>query len=212
MVLYLSGLSLGGTATTVSMETASADGSSSLAITFYEDRAGTLQVSATDTCTYTVEPNGRVTLGSVTQSCGSNPPVFYLAGLNTGFIVDTAPGVDAGSFEPQSAGPFNNASLSGNFFGGIAEVAMQTEQAEVDPVAPNSGGSMTGTTDISSTSAQDAGSCFLAATYAVNSDGTFSVSTSGGAVAGIIISSSKFVMFSPATFLTANPTLLVMQK
>ncbi|MGD0226113.1 MAG: putative Ig domain-containing protein [Terriglobia bacterium] len=212
MVLYLSGLSLGGTATTVSMETASADGSSSLAITFYEDRAGTLQVSATDTCTYTVEPNGRVTLGSVTQSCGSNPPVFYLAGLNTGFIVDTAPGVDAGSFEPQSAGPFNNASLSGNFFGGIAEVAMQTEQAEVDPVTANGSGNMTGTTDISSMSAQDAGSCFLAATYAVNSDGTFSVSTSGGAVAGIIISSSKFVMFSPATFLTANPTLLVMQK
>ncbi len=33
MVLYLSGLSLGGTATTVSMETATADGSSSLAIT-----------------------------------------------------------------------------------------------------------------------------------------------------------------------------------
>ena len=120
-----------------------------MAITFYEDRAGTMQVSATDTCAYTVEPNGRVTLGSATQTCGSNPPVFYLAGLNTGFIVDTAPGVDMGSFEPQSAGPFNNASLAGSFFGGMAEVAMQTEQAEVDPVAANGSAGMTGTADIS---------------------------------------------------------------
>lgn len=212
MVLYLSGLSLAGTGTTVSMETASADGTSSMAITFYEDRAGTMQVSATDTCAYTVEPNGRVTLGSATQTCGSNPPVFYLAGLNTGFIVDTAPGVDMGSFEPQSAGPFNNASLAGSFFGGMAEVAMQTEQAEVDPVAANGSAGMTGTADITSMSAQDAGSCFLAATYTVNADGTFSVSSSDGAVAGIIISSSKFVMFSPATFLTATPTLLVVEK
>ena len=71
---------------------------------------------------------------------------------------------------------------------------------------------MTGTADITSMSAQDAGSCFLAATYTVNADGTFSVSSSDGAVAGIIISSSKFVMFSPATFLTATPTLLVVEK
>jgi hypothetical protein len=135
-----------------------------------------------------------------------------LAGLNTGFVVDTAPGVDMGSFEPQSAGPFNDASLAGGFFGGMAEAVMQTEQAEVDPVTPNGSAGMTGTADMTSMSAQDAGSCFLAATYTVNSDGTFSVSDSDGAVAGIIISSSKFVMFSPATFLTPDPTLLVMQK
>lgn len=89
---------------------------------------------------------------------------------------------------------------------------MQTELAEVDPVTPNGSAGMTGTADMTSMSAQDAGSCFLAATYTVNSDGTFSVSNSDSAVAGIIISSSKFVMFSPATFLTPDPTLLVMQK
>ncbi len=206
MVFYLSGLSLAGTASAVSMETASADGSSSMAITFYEDRAGTMQSSGTYTCTYAVEPNGRVTLSSSTQSCGGTPPVFYLTGLNTGFIVDASPGVDTGSFEPQSAGPFSNASLSGSFFGGMAEVAIQSAQAEVDAVAPDGSGSITGTTDITSTSAQDAGSSFLAATYTVNSDGTFSVSSSDGAVAGIIISSTKFVMFSPSTLATPYPT------
>jgi hypothetical protein len=212
LVFYLHGLSLVGTASAVSMETASADGSSSMAINFYMDRAGTMQVPGTYTCTYAVEPSGRVTLSSNTQSCGGTPPLFYLTDLNTGFIMDASPGVDAGAFEPQSAGPFTNASLSGSFFGGVEEVVNQGAQAEVDPVAPNGSGSVTGIADISSADAQDAGSSFLAATYTVNSDGTFSVSSSGGAVAGIIISNTKFVMFSPSTAGTAYPTLLVMQK
>lgn len=183
-----------------------------MAVTYYEDRAGAMQISSTLTCTYAVEATGRVTLSSDTQSCGGTPPVFYLTGLNTGFIVDAAPGVDTGTFEPQSAGPFSNASLSGNFFGGMAEVVIQSAQAEVDPIAPDGNGNITGITDISSTSGQDGGSPFFAATYNVNSDGTFSVSSSGGAVAGIIISSTKFVMFSPSTLATPYPTLLEVQK
>jgi hypothetical protein len=194
------------------METASADGSSSMAITFYEDRAGTMQVSSTYTCTYEVEPNGRVTLSSNSQGCGGTPPVFYLAGLNTGFIVDASPGVDTGTFEPQSGGPFKNSTLSGSFYGGMEAVVMQSAQAEVDPIAPNGSGGITGTTETSSMSAQDAGSSFLAATYTVKSDGTFVDSSSGHAVAGVIISSTKFVMFSPTSLATSLPTLLVMQK
>jgi hypothetical protein len=212
LVFYLSGLSLGGTASTVSVETASADGSSSLAINYYEDRAGTMQAPGSLTCTYYVEPNGRVTLSSGTQSCGGNPPVFYLSGLNAGFMVDAAPGVDTGSLEPQSAGPFNNTSLSGNFFGGMAEVVMQSAQAEVDPLKPTGSGIITGITDSSSTSAQDTGAVFLAASYNVNPDGTFSVSSSGGAVAGVVISANRFVMFSPTTVTTSFPTLLVVEK
>ena len=212
MVFSLNGLSLVGTATTVSVETATADGSSSMGITYYEDRAGTMQISSILTCTYAVEPTGRVTLSSDSQSCGGAPPVLYLTNLNTGFIVDAAPGVDTGSFEPQSAGPFNNASFSGNFFGGMAEVVIQSAQAEVDPIAPDGNGNITGTTDLSSTSGQEAGSSFLATTYNVNSDGTFSVSSSDGAVAGIIISSTKLVMFSPSTLATPYPTLLVMKE
>ena len=138
--------------------------------------------------------------------------MFYLTGLNTGFIVDDSPGVDTGSFEPQSAGPFNNATLAGNFFGGMEEVAIPSAQAEVDAVAIDGSGNVTGDTDISSSSAQDAGSSFPAATYTVNSDGSFSFSSSDGAVVGVIISSTKFVMFSPVTLATSLPTLLVMQK
>ena len=89
-----------------------------------------MQASGTFTCTYAVEPSGRVIFSSGTQSCGGTPPVFYLTGANTGFIVDAAPGVDTGSIEPQSAGPFNNASLKGNFSGGIDDVAIQSAQTE----------------------------------------------------------------------------------
>ena len=92
MVLYLNGLSLVGTASTVSVETATADGNSSLAITFYEDRAGTMQISSTYACTYAVEPNGRVTLSSNTQSCGGTPPVFYLTGPQHGLHRGCFPG------------------------------------------------------------------------------------------------------------------------
>ncbi len=212
LVFYLNGLSLSGTSTAVSMETTTADGTSSMAITYYEDRAGIMQASGTYACTYAVEANGRVTLSSNAQSCGGAPPLFYLTGLNTGFIVDASPGVDTGSFEPQSAGPFTDASVSGSFFGGMAEVAIQSAQAEVDPVSPDGSGNISGTTEISSISEQDATLSFLAATYSVNSDGTFSVSSSGGGVAGIIVSSTKFVMFSPSTAATSYPTLLVMQK
>jgi hypothetical protein len=212
LVFYLDGLSLAGTASAVSMETASADGSSSLTINFFEDRAGSVQAPGTFTCAYAVEPNGRVTLSSTAQGCGGTPPVLYLAGLNTGFIVDASPGVDAGSFEPQSGGPFNNASLAGTFFGGMEAVVIQSAEAEVDPVSPNGSGGITGKTDVSSMSAQDAGASFQAATYKVNSNGTFVDSSSGGAVAGVIISSTKFVMFSPTTLATPLPTLLVMQR
>jgi hypothetical protein len=118
MVFFLNGVSLDGTASDTSMETATADGASSLSMMFYEDRAGTMQVSNSLTCTYSVEPNGRVTLSSTTDGCGGTPPVFYLTSLNTGFIVDASPGVDTGTLEPQSAGPFNRAALQEAFSAG----------------------------------------------------------------------------------------------
>jgi hypothetical protein len=45
----------------------------------------------------------------------THPPVLYLIGPNQGFLVGTDEAAGFGSFEPQSGGPFNNASLSGTF-------------------------------------------------------------------------------------------------
>jgi hypothetical protein len=212
MVFYLNGQSMEGTASAVSVETANADGASLLSINFYEDRAGTMQASTPLTCTYAVEPSGRVFLSSDTQSCGTNTPVLYLTGVNSGFIMDAAPGVDTGSIEPQSAGPFNNSSLEGSYSGGMDEVVVHGVEVEVDPIAPNGNGSMIGVADISSMNAQSSDASFQISPYTVNSNGTISVGSLNGVVTGVVISDSKFVMFSPSTQATALPTLLVMQK
>jgi hypothetical protein len=212
MVFYLNGGSANDNSTAVSMETASANANGTIVITFHEDRAGTTQIPGTYTCVYDVEQSGRVTLSSDTQSCGGNPPVLYLTSQNTGFILDGSPGVDTGFFEPQSAGPFNNASLAGTVFGGMDEVATQSALAEVDLATPNGAGTITGTTGMSSLCLQSLDSSFPASAYVVNSDGTFTLDSSGGSVAGIIISSSKFVLFSPTTAASPYPTLLIMQK
>jgi hypothetical protein len=212
MVFYLNGLSLAGAASTASVETATADGLSGLSFNFYEDRAGTMQSTSTLTCQYAVDAIGRVYLSSTVDNCGSGAPVLYLSGANSGLLMDAAPGVDTGAFEPQMAGPFSSNSLDGNFIGGTVEVAGQSVQAELEPVAPNGGGSIAGTTNITSPVEQSVGDSFPATAYTVNSDGTFSFGNPGGPVSGVVISPSKFVMFSPSTLSTSFPTLLVMQQ
>jgi hypothetical protein len=126
--------------------------------------------------------------------------------------MDAAPGVDTGSFEPQMAGPFGSNSLQGNFIGGTAEIVSQGAQAELEPIAPNGGGTIAGTTNVTSLVEQSAGDSFPATIYTVNSDGTFSIGASSAPVSGVIVSPAKFVMFSPSTLATSIPTLLVMQK
>ena len=95
----------------------------------------------------------------------------------------------------------------------MEEVAIQTSTTEVDSVTANGNGSFgSGTADVSSVNSQVAGSPFPAGTYDVNPDGTFTIDSSAGSVAGIVISPTKFVMFSPSTLATPSPTLLIMQK
>jgi len=212
VVFSLSGLSVDGTASAISTELASADGAGSIAITFYQDRAGMIQASATLLCTYAVEPIGRVTLSGDSQSCGGTPPAFYLQGLNTGFIVDASPGVDTGSLEPQSAGPFTDASLAGTFYASDTEIVSSSIQPELDSITVNGSGSISGLVDTTSASVQDIGASFPAANYTVNSDGTLNLSSSDGAIAGIMVSSAKFLVFSPSTWASPYPTLLVVEK
>ena len=116
LVFYLNGLSLVGTATAVSMETASADGSSSMAITFYEDRAGTMQISSTYTCTYAVEPSGRVTLSSSTQSCGGDSSCVLFDGPEHGLHRGCLPGRGHGIFRTAIGGTLQQRLALGKLF------------------------------------------------------------------------------------------------
>jgi hypothetical protein len=195
---YASGLGLLGAAGTVSIGTATANGSSSVTSQVYRDIGGAWQtpLPSSTTCTYTVVAIGRVALGG--SGCGANPPIPYLNALNTAFVLGADSAAELGSFDPQTTG-LTNASVAGTYFAGPAEVVSQSAQAEVDIITLTSNGNMQITRDTASTLSQTAGT-LGSGTYAINSDGTFRTGSSGGAVVGVAISGSKFVIVN-------NPTL-----
>ncbi len=217
MVFFLTGASGAGSGAAVSVATATADGNGSLTLQSYENRLGVWQGSPPSplvvTCTYTAAANGRVRLTG--DSCGANPPVFYLSAPNTGLLIDAAPGVDVGLFEPQAAGNFSNSSLSGTFFAGLAEVVSQSiETLSVSEMTmtPGSGvaGSVSDIGTVTSTTSQTEDSS-IADTYTVTpADGTFTTGSSSGAVVGIVINSNKFVRIDDLT--STYPILRVMEK
>ncbi len=63
--------------------------------------------------TFAVDANG-LGRGVLTLSGDLSPRPFYLVSPLNGFILDSSTG-QPGTLEPQSAGPFNNSSVSGNF-------------------------------------------------------------------------------------------------
>jgi hypothetical protein len=88
---------------------------------FDDNRGGTLS-SFTDMGTYTVDPMGRAFL---TEPGQPSQLIIYLVSPNTGFLLDTGPAVGTGTLEPQSAGPFDDASLNGTFFVGTTNQVHQ---------------------------------------------------------------------------------------
>jgi hypothetical protein len=73
---------------------------------------------------YTVDSSGRVkTTGSSAVLGVPGVPIFYLVDNNKGFLMSTDSSVTTGFFEPQTGGPFSNASLSGNYFFGTVPPA-----------------------------------------------------------------------------------------
>src|SRR5207253_4884716 len=86
---------------------ASADGTGNLtSFHIFQNIEGIFTTQTVTTGTYSVAPNGRVTLSGV----GLNPPpVLYLSAQNQGFVVGTGPFSEIGKFEQQTGGPFSNA-------------------------------------------------------------------------------------------------------
>jgi hypothetical protein len=211
-MVFLTGSSNLGAGAAVSVETATGDSSTStLTFEAYEDRLG---IWSTPTplpvsCTYTVGANGRVTLSGPVDSCGINPPILYMTTANTGLLIDAANGVDVGSFEPQAAGPFSNASLSGTFVGGLPEVVNQNINTDSVAEMAATSGSFGGTRTLTSTTSQTEDSP-IADTYSVNPDGTFTTGSSSPNVVGIVINSNKFVMIDDVS--STYPILLVLEK
>jgi len=119
-------------------------------------------------CTYTVGSDGRTPLGS--NNCGQ-PPVLYLTGPNSGYIVNGGHGPSMGFIQPQMTGTINTSTVSGTFFMGTNAVPMQVGPSPVIGWITANNGSVTGLSDNTSTSNQNPGGA-ISATISVGSDGT----------------------------------------
>src|SRR5262249_51619940 len=91
------------------------DGAGNLSLATDEDSHGTLS-SHSYTGTYSVAPNGRVTMNTSEQFPSL---VLYLTDINQGFIIGELgnPIIVSGLLEPQLGISFSAASFSGKYFG-----------------------------------------------------------------------------------------------
>lgn len=180
------------------------DGVSAFTLSSDENNAGAVTQNSLSG-TYSVASNGRVTI-----TAGTKPPVVYLVSANKGFLVGTDSSVTAGSFEPQSAGPFNNASLSGNYaFGDVAPVVSGSTLSTGVITATSSTTQIAGTSDNNSSGSLSVQS--FTATYSVASSGR--VTTTSGTDTNVLylVSSSKAVLISTKTTNT-NSGIKVVDK
>jgi hypothetical protein len=116
-VVALQGVS--GTGTSVLVGQATANGAGSLSGVTDQNDAGVIVLNQTFSGTYTVDADG---LGRGTLTITGDPKVktIYFEKPNKVFIMDTNTGAQFGVAEAQAAGPFSNASVSGNYFFGGA--------------------------------------------------------------------------------------------
>ncbi|OLB90724.1 MAG: hypothetical protein AUI02_10780 [Acidobacteria bacterium 13_2_20CM_2_57_12] len=170
---------------------ASADGTGNLtSFHIFQNIEGVFTTQTVTTGTYSVAPNGRVTLSSV----GLNPPpVLYLTAQNQGFVVGTGPFSEIGKFEQQTGGPFSNASFSGAYFFGTETPVSPFGLVETGTLTADSS---TATVAVTSDQANEGNGVLVPNstfnyTFAFAPDGTGNIG--GGTTTTILISPSRLV-------------------
>jgi uncharacterized repeat protein (TIGR01451 family) len=183
--------STSGTGADVLLGLVTPSGTGTFAFSGDENNAGALAAQSFTNGTYSVASNGRVTISGT----GSHNPVFYLVSANKGFVVGTDSAVASGSFEPQTGGPFTNASVNGTFsFGSITPV--EANVSDESGVATFNGlGGISGTSDSTTGSTLNSGQAF-SETY------SFAASGRGTLVSG----NSIFYLISPTKVLIMSTT------
>jgi hypothetical protein len=179
-----------------------ADGNGGLSGTDYRDDGGASTVK-TLSGTYFVTTTGRVTMAA------PGPGGFaYLTGPNAGFVVSTNDPDELGEFEPQAAGPFSNASLSGAFFHGTYSADNQGSSVETGTVTLDGAGNYSATADNSGGNGLSTQT--FTDTYLVNADGS---GNAGSGTAMLVISNNKFVFIDEGNTGTgATPKVAVVEK
>ena len=113
-VVYYQDVNTGGGADESGASILSLDGNgNSNILASDDDLAGTITQKSPSQGTYTVVANGAVTFTG-----GKNPPAGFLISQNKAFMVSTGSNPDFDWMEPQTGGPFSNASFQGTYAGG----------------------------------------------------------------------------------------------
>jgi hypothetical protein len=188
-VVALQGVS--GTGTSVLVAQATANGAGSLSGVTDQNDAGVIVLNQTFSGTYAVDADG---LGRGTLTITGDPKVktIYFEKPNKVFIMDTNIGAQFGVAEAQAAGPFSNASVSGNYFFGDLPSPVST-------VSSASGGCGVFT-------AKDGGSTSGVGCLNFGLDSTYSVAANGRATQTIDINDFDSV---PSIFYLISPSDLV---
>ncbi len=162
------------------------DGNGNLQLNADENDLGSM-TSPAYSGTYSVAPNGRVTLSAGGEL---NSAIIYLTGPNQGFVVGPGEDVSYGAVFNQSGSPFTN--LAGTFLGGNWQFSDSSTTVAVDDFSFDGSGNLSGTiySDSSITPPGGPASNSVTATYSVSSNGRGTI-TENGSVTGI------FYMISP---------------
>jgi hypothetical protein len=112
-----------------------------------DDLGGTITQGQPEQGTYTVQSNGAVTLSQT----GHHSLDGFLIGQNRFMTVDSGSKATLGIFEPQTGGPFSNASLAGTYVGGnLAPLDYANAHGELNVGSADGHGTLTLNGDSSS--------------------------------------------------------------
>jgi hypothetical protein len=161
--------------------------------------------------TYTVDSNG-LGRGVINEVKGPGLNVFYLVSPDRGFILSGNDSLEFGTFEPQTGGPFSNASLSGKYVLGTLPLLSSPETSLVFGVL-----SADGVGNLSGKLTTKGGTQTIAGTYSVSANGrtTLSITPTSGSPSNLVfyfVSPSKAVGVQMTDFGPANVAVNVIEK
>jgi hypothetical protein len=183
----------------VDIATADADGKGTITVNDNINAAGSFTSSST-AFDYVVSANGRAAL-----SGGITPPVMYLFGQNQGFLLGTDANVTVGILEPQTGGPFSNASFAGSYVLGTENPSSSSVTTQSGVLTADGSGNVTGTSDQASSAGLNADQGFNFS-YSISTNGIGNV---GSGTTAIMISPNKLAFINNTD---PNPAITVIEK
>jgi len=189
------------------------DGAGNLTGDFDQNDNGTVLTDVMFSGTYNIAANGRGTFTFVINPTTSQPYTFYMIGPNQAFLLGGQPGAidpnaPVGMLEPQTGGPFSNASLSTGFTGATITESSNFSAAEAldAALALDGAGNLAGTLDHSSCMALSP-NVATNGTYSSDMNGRGTLTATGLASGGTqlrVVSPNKFYLIVPFSCISSG--------